>query len=115
MTKAIATTLLVGVIACCIWLNVESWNSGDLMAVENTAEHQNAEFRVTGMTCDGCEAAVKMAVRQLDGIYQVDASYKEGSAVVSYEPSKVKPEEIKAAIEKIGYGAELQSKKGQPR
>ena len=92
MTKAIVTTLLVGVIACCIWLNVESWNSGDLMAVENTADQENAVFRVTGMTCDGCEAAVKMAVRQLDGIYQVDASYKEGSAVVSYKPSKVKPQ-----------------------
>jgi len=35
--------------------------------------------------------------------------------VVSYEPSKVKPEEIKAAIEEIGYKAELQSEKGQPR
>ncbi len=115
MTKAIATTLLVGVIACCIWLNVESWNSGDLMAVESTAEHRNAVFQVTGMACDGCEVAVKMAVKKLDGIHQVDASYKEGSAVVSYDPSKVTPEEIEAAIEKIGYQSKLQSEKRQPQ
>ncbi len=47
MTKAIATTLLVGVIACCIWLNVESWNSGDLIAVESTADQEKALFQVT--------------------------------------------------------------------
>ncbi len=85
------------------------------MAVENTADQENAEFRATGLTCDGCEVAAKMAVKKLDGIDQVDTSYKEGSGVESYEPSKVKPEEIKAAIEKVVYWAELQSEKRQLR
>ncbi len=58
---------------------------------------------------------MKIAVRRLDGIHQVEASYKEGKAVVVYEPSKVSPEEIKAAIEKVGYKAELQSEEGLPR
>jgi len=52
---------------------------------------------------------VKIAVKRLDGIHQVEASYKEDKAVVVYEPSTVSPEEIKAAIEKAGYKAELQS------
>ncbi len=54
-------------------------------------------------------------MRRLDGIHQVEASYKEGKAVVVYEPSTVSPEEIKAAIEKIGFEAELQSGQGLPR
>jgi len=58
---------------------------------------------------------VKIAVKRLDGIYQVDASYKDDKAVVAYEPSKVSPEEIKAAINKAGYKAEIQSKNGQSR
>ncbi len=58
---------------------------------------------------------MKIAVRRLDGIHQVEASYKEGKAVVVYEPSKVSPEEIKAAIEKVGYKAELQSEEGLTR
>ncbi len=58
---------------------------------------------------------MKIAVRRLDGIHQVEASYKESKAVVVYEPSTVSPEEIKAAIERIGYKTELQSEKGQPR
>ncbi len=58
---------------------------------------------------------MKIAVRRLEGIHQVEASYKEGQAVVVYEPSTVSPEEIKAAIEKIGFEAELQSERGLPR
>ncbi len=58
---------------------------------------------------------MKLAVRKLDGIHQVEASYKEGKAVVVYEPSTVSPEEIKAAIEEIGFKAELQSEEGLPR
>ncbi len=55
---------------------------------------------------------MKIAVKSLDGIHQVETSYKEEKAVVVYEPSKVSPEEIKAAIEKIGFEAELQSGQG---
>ncbi len=52
---------------------------------------------------------MKLAVRKLDGIHQVEASYKEGKAVVIYEPLTVSPEEIKAAIDQVGFKAELQS------
>ncbi len=58
---------------------------------------------------------MKLAVRKLDGIHQVEASYKEGKAVVVYEPSRVSPEEIKAAIEEIGFKGELQSEEGLSR
>jgi len=58
---------------------------------------------------------VKLAVRRLDGIHQVETSYKEEKTVVVYEPSRVSPEEIKAAIEEVGFKAELQSEEGLPR
>jgi len=56
---------------------------------------------------------VKLAVRRLDGIHQVEASYEENQVIVGYEPSKVTPEAIEAAIENIGYKAELKSEKGR--
>ncbi len=58
---------------------------------------------------------MKLAVKRLDGIHQVEASYKEGKAVVVYEPSTVSLEEIKAAIDKVGFKAELQSDEGLTR
>lgn len=72
------------------------------------ASHETAVFQVKGMTCSGCEGGVRMAVKKLDGVVKVEASYKEGTARVVYDPRKVKPEEIRKAIEKLGYQAQLQ-------
>ncbi len=58
---------------------------------------------------------MKLAVRKLDGIHQVEASYKEGKAVVVYEPSTVNLEEIKAAIDNVGFKAELQIEERLPQ
>ena len=64
-------------------------------------------FAVEGMTCGGCEASVKMVVKKLDGVEKVTASNEEGRATVTYDPEKVTTDEIEAAIEKIGYTAEV--------
>ncbi len=64
-------------------------------------------FEVEGMTCGGCEAAVKATVKRLDGVRTVDASHREKRATVTYDEQKVKPEAIVQAIEKLGYSAEL--------
>ena len=64
-------------------------------------------FKVEGMTCGGCEVSVKMAVKKLDGVEKVTASNKEGRATVTYDASRVTVDDIKAAIEKIGYSAEV--------
>ena len=66
-----------------------------------------SEFQITGMTCGGCAAGVKMTVKKLDGVTSVDASYDKGNAVVTYNPEKVTVEQIKDAIKKLGYEAEL--------
>lgn len=65
-------------------------------------------FAVQGMTCGGCEVGVEMKVEELDGVESVEASYKEGTARVTYDPAQVTPEQIIAAIEELGYEAELQ-------
>ena len=58
-------------------------------------------------TCGGCEASVKMTVKRLDGVREVEASHTEKRATVTYDAKKVSPEAIVAAIEKLGYTAEL--------
>lgn len=66
-----------------------------------------SRFAVEGMTCGGCEAGVELAVKRLDGVAQAHASYEEGTATVTYDPQRVTAGEIVAAIEALGYGAEL--------
>ncbi|MFQ5929185.1 MAG: cation transporter [Acidobacteriota bacterium] len=110
MMKAMLAAALLGAIALGVWIIPECCLLSSSVAVETTGDAKTVAFRVTGMTCGGCEVGVKMAVKKLDGIYNVEASYTQGKATVKYDPSKVKPDEIKTAIEKIGYKAELEKK-----
>lgn len=64
-------------------------------------------FHVEGMTCGGCETAVKTVVKKLDGVEKVDASHRDKQATVTYDRAKVTSEQIVAAIERLGYKAEL--------
>ncbi len=63
-------------------------------------------LRVTGMTCGGCENAVKRAVGQLAGVASVSASHQQQRVDVEFDPSKVDLAAIKQKISKLGYTVE---------
>jgi Cu+-exporting ATPase len=96
---SIALTLLL-VVAALAWVRQSSAAAGDSQTVTST-------FMVEGMTCGGCELGVKLAVKKLEGVESVDGSYQKGEAEVVYHPEKVTPDDIIAAIEELGYTAEL--------
>jgi copper chaperone CopZ len=58
---------------------------------------------VTGMTCGGCENAVKRAVGKLPGVASVDASHREQRVTVDYDAAQTTPETIAAKINGLGY------------
>ena len=64
------------------------------------------------MTCAGCEVGVRRVVRKLDGVEEVEASYKQETAVITYQPEKVTAAQIIEAIQSLGYSAELQEEEG---
>ena len=65
-------------------------------------------MKVTGMTCAGCEAAVRLAAKQIDGVKDAKASYAKGTAEVTYDPAKTAPDAIaKMIAQKTGYKTEL--------
>ena len=69
------------------------------------------KLKVSGMTCSGCEAAVKMAAKRVDGVKSATASAKSGTAEVSYDASKTLPEAIaKAVTTHSGFKAEVVNK-----
>lgn len=112
MIKALQTAGFLGLVAFAGWIGLACCLQS-AAAAGPIEQPKIAVFLVTGMTCGGCEVAVKMAVKKLDGIQKVEASYKEGKATVKYDPSMVEPAEIKTAIEKLGYKAELQKERTQ--
>lgn len=60
-------------------------------------------FKVAGMTCESCDAAINHTVGELDGVTAVEAHYDPGEATVTYNAGTVSAEEIGSVIEGLGY------------
>ncbi|TAN41071.1 MAG: copper chaperone [Nitrospirae bacterium] len=60
---------------------------------------------IGGMSCGHCVMRVKKAVDALAGVLKSEVNV--GSAVVQYDETKVKKEDIVAAIDKAGYKTSL--------
>jgi len=60
-------------------------------------------FQVEGMHCGGCSSAIVGALERIDGVESATADHEKGVATAVYRPAKVEAEELKAAIEKLGY------------
>ena len=58
---------------------------------------------VTGMTCGGCENAVKRAVGQLAGVENVTASHATNQVDVTFDAGRVNAAIIRERIETLGY------------
>ncbi len=62
-----------------------------------------ATLPIEGMSCGSCASDVKRTLKGLDGVSTVDVSLAQRNATVAYDPKKVKPEQIQAAVNKAGY------------
>ena len=98
--------------ALVIGLLTVSLAGASIEAQAPTAQSQPATkvctLKVAGMTCAGCEAAVKIAAKSVTGVTDVKASYDKANADVTYDPSKTTPEAIaKVITSKTGFKAEV--------
>lgn len=66
---------------------------------------EQTKIAIQGMSCGHCVAAVKGALHRLDGVETRDVQI--GTATVAYDPTKITPEEISAAIADEGYAATI--------
>jgi copper chaperone CopZ len=63
------------------------------------------------MFCAGCETAVKMAAKKVDGVREVSTDSEKRTAQVTYDPRKTNAETIATAITKhSGFKTEVVKK-----
>jgi len=60
-------------------------------------------FQVEGMHCDGCSSTITATLEGLDGVIEASADHENGVAEAVYHPRKVKVDDLKTKIEKLGY------------
>jgi len=67
------------------------------------AEWVEVTLNVEGMTCEGCENAIKAGVESLDGIASVESSFEEGWTKVKYDKATTSVDAIEGKITDTGY------------
>ncbi len=75
------------------------------------ASTSQVDLFVEGMTCSSCDAAVETAVKKLPGVTAVTARHDSGKVWVSLDTLQVSPEQVAAAIRRLGYPAEVANQK----
>jgi len=63
-------------------------------------------INVKGMSCGGCRAAVENALKKVPGVLSAAVSLEKAEAAVEFDEKKTALKELRAAIEKAGFGAE---------
>lgn len=73
------------------------------------------KYMITGMTCAACSSAVERVTRKMDGVAESNVNLTTALLTITYDETKVTPENIIRKIDRAGFGAELYvEKKEEP-
>jgi Cu+-exporting ATPase len=68
-----------------------------------TSASQKLILRIGGMTCAMCVQTIEEVLNELDGVIGASVNLATEKAMVTYDPDKIGYEEMKHAIEDVGY------------
>ena len=60
-------------------------------------------FRIEGMNCSHCQAAVTRALKGVAGVESAEVDLDQAQAQVGYDPEKVTVERLAKAVQDAGY------------
>lgn len=65
------------------------------------------KYTIKGMTCAACSSAVERVTRKMDGVAESNVNLTTGFLTITYDETKITPEDIVKKIDRAGFGAEL--------
>uniref|UniRef100_A0A8C7PYV1 Copper-transporting ATPase 2 n=1 Tax=Oncorhynchus mykiss TaxID=8022 RepID=A0A8C7PYV1_ONCMY len=68
---------------------------------------QTSVIGIVGMTCNSCVQSIEGKISEMTGVCSIAVSLKEEQGTVTFDPSLTQPEELRAAIEDMGFDASL--------
>ncbi|XP_030056304.1 copper-transporting ATPase 2 isoform X2 [Microcaecilia unicolor] len=66
-----------------------------------------AVIRIGGMTCNSCVLSIEGMISQRKGVHLITVSLADGTGTVHYDPTTTDAEELRAAVEDMGFEASL--------
>ena len=64
---------------------------------------QKVRLKVGGMTCASCARNIETAVSSLEGVKKASVNLATETLYLEFDPEKLKIEDVKKAVEEIGY------------
>lgn len=77
-----------------------------LFAASVTKSIKVTELNVKGMTCTSCAAKIKKRLGKFEGVKATVVDVDAGTVRVEFDESKVKLEDMTAALGRLGYTVE---------
>lgn len=99
------TLAAVGIALALVVVGVFSRQESSRPTSTEEAHMTTVVIPVEGMSCIACAARVKKTVASLAGVGDVKVSLAERNARVLFDPSRVAPDQLVAAINGLGYRA----------
>uniref|UniRef100_A0A8C2YZU2 Copper-transporting ATPase 2 n=1 Tax=Cyclopterus lumpus TaxID=8103 RepID=A0A8C2YZU2_CYCLU len=64
---------------------------------------------IVGMTCNSCVQSIEGRISQMTGVQSIAVSLRERKGTVTFNPSLTAPQQLRAAIEDMGFDASLEA------
>jgi len=74
-----------------------------LVLVPAYAENKTVTLSVPGMDCEACPITVSKALKKVDGVGKVAASFEQKEAVVTFDDAKTNIDALRKATANAGY------------
>lgn len=72
-------------------------------STDATIATDQVEFRVSGMSCASCVVNIESVLSDIAGVDRVDVSFGTERATVEFDPKRVTPAQLQAAVADAGY------------
>ncbi len=109
--KMLETIVAISVLGAAA-LAVAHVATGHTRGEATVAGSATVSLRVEGMTCASCKVAVRTALSKLDGVNEARVDVARKSATIDYDPTRVTPQQMVDAVNRLGYQASLPANSG---
>ncbi|KAL1022047.1 hypothetical protein UPYG_G00021540 [Umbra pygmaea] len=75
---------------------------------------QTCVFGIVGMTCNSCVQSIERKISERTGVCSIEVSLKEAQGTITFDPNLTRSEELRAAIEDMGFDAFLKETRATP-
>ena len=75
------------------------------------AKDVTTQIKVSGMTCEACAVSVQKSLEKTKGVKHAEVSSEKGLATVTYDDAQVNEQQLRDAVNKTGFKAELAKEK----